>query len=515
MLRSVIPDRRRSYDVVVVGAGIAGLTSAYLLQREGLSVALYERNEVGSGESGRTSAHVSSAIDDGYERIIQIHGEKAARLAAGSQIKAITLIERIIAEESIECDARRVPGYLFLGPEHEPKVLDREYVAAMQAGLRVEMVDPLLKSFSPHPWLLFRNQLQFHPAKYLAGLANAFIRLGGVLHTRCEVKSVEWPEKTRALITVDDRATEHDSPVEAKFVVIATHTPFVDRLAIHTKQAAYRTYCIAAHIPRESLPNAFFWDTSDPYHYIRLERDSDEDFERVIIGGEDHKVGQDSSPEMHWKKLEAWARHRIHGLGEVTHRWSGQIMETVDGLGFAGRNPLDSDHSFVITGDSGDGLTNATIGARIVADQIQNRENPYAELFAPDRIRLTSSGEYLKENLNSFAQYTDHLHPSELDSVAELARGQGAVIRVDGKPLAIHRDLAGRLKACSAICPHLGAVVHWNAAERSWDCPAHGSRFDCDGKVLNGPAHVPLEMRNLVEKPKHLSEVSFFSSPEA
>ncbi len=512
--RDLSPNRRATpsrFDAAVIGGGLAGLTSAYLLAREGKSVVLFEQDEIGSGESGRTTAHVATAIDDRYTELERLHGEEASRRVAASQVRALELIEEIIARESIVCDSRRVPGYLFLGPEHDEKLLKREHAAALRAGLRVELTEPLVKMFSDSPWLLFHDQLQFQPVKYMRGLADAFTRLGGVIRTHCHVDAVEWEEEDLARVILSKQAN-CDSPIEVTFVVTATHTPFIDRFAMHTKQAPYRSYAIAARIPRESLPNALFWDTSDPYHYIRLERDADAEFERVIIGGEDHKVGQDHHPEMCWKRLETWARKRLPEIREVTHRWSGQIMEPVDAVAYAGRNPLDSKNSYIITGDSGNGVTNTAIGAEIVVDLIMDRPSPYAEIYTPNRTRLSSAGEYLKENLNVVAQYSDHFQASEVDSIANIARGQGAVVRVDGKPVAVHRDNAGRIRACSAICPHLGAVLHWNSAERSWDCPAHGSRFDCDGKVLNGPSAAALDRRNLAEKPKTASDLSSFTN---
>ncbi len=481
----------RKCDVCVIGGGIAGLTTAYLLQTSGRNVTLIERNEIATGESGRTTAHFASSLDDRYFHLEDLHGEKNSKLLAESQVEAIKLACSIIEKEKISCDVSQVPGYLFCGPEHDESYLEKEYVAALRAGLDVELVDSAVPSLSPGRWLLFRRQMQLHPAKYLQGLARAFVARGGELRQGVAVDSVKWARFDCAEIRLAN-GTEFD----ASYVVTATNTPFIDKFAMHTKQAAYRTYVIAAEVPRDSMRKALYWDTSDPYHYVRLENNDEQEFERIIIGGEDHKTGQDDSPEIRWSRLEAWARTHIPMLGKITHRWSGQVMEPVDGVAYAGMNPVDSPHSFIITGDSGNGMTNGTIGARIVADRILGIENRFAELYSPYRKNLMSSGEYLKENMNVAAQYADYFRGPESPSFADLARGEGAVMKIDGEKVAAYRDPAGRLKLCSAICPHLGAVVHWNAAERSWDCPAHGSRFDCEGHVLNGPANKPLEYKD-------------------
>lgn len=470
----------RNCDVCVIGGGIAGLTVAYLLAKEGRSVILLEKDGIGSGESGRTTAHFTSAIDDRYFEIERLHGEENSRLSAHSQADAILLAEKIVADERIDCDLRQVPGYLFLGPEHDTTYLQREYFAAKKAGLEVDWIPSFFPALSSAEWIVFKNQMQLHPMKYLLGLKKAFQKKGGKVFTDSCVTRVE--RKTPSKVHL-----ENGSTVGAKTVVVATNTPFIDKLKMHTKQAAYRTYVIAARIPHHTFPEGLFWDTSDPYHYLRMERDENDGSDRIIIGGEDHKTGQVEHPETGWRRLESWARARFPTLGRIEYRWSGQVMEPLDFLGYAGLNP-GSENIYIVTGDSGNGMTNGTIGAKIIADAVLGRENFYAGLYDPSRKSVRAAPEFLKENSNTAAQFADWFKPSEVDSIAQLARGEGAVFRRHGKPVAVSRDADGNLHSCTAICPHLKAVLRWNSAERSWDCPAHGSRFSGAGKRLNGPA---------------------------
>jgi nitrite reductase/ring-hydroxylating ferredoxin subunit len=268
--------------------------------------------------------------------------------------------------------------------------------------------------------------------------------------------------------------------ITATSLVVATNSPISSRVRIHTKQAPYRSYVVGLRIPESSVPTALYWDTIDPYHYVRVAGDV------LVVGGEDHKTGQEDDAEARWARLEAWARERCPAAGEVVARWSGQVMEPIDGLAYIGRSP-DERHLYIATGDSGHGLTHGTIAGLLLSDLIEGRENPWASLYDPSRMSLRAIGRYARENLNSVAQYTDWLH-ADATSVEDIAFGHGAVIRRGLKRIAVYKDHAGACFAVSAACPHLGGVVRWNSAEETWDCPCHGSRFDAYGKVVNGPA---------------------------
>ena len=472
-------------EVCVIGAGLAGITTAYLLALEGRQVAVLEDGAVGGGETGRTTAHLSNALDDRFHVLERLHGQEGARIAAASHGAAIDRIESIVRAEAIDCDFQRVDGYLFVPPGESLDALDAEFEAARRAGLTdVRMVPRApISSFHSGPCLLFPRQAQFHPLAYLRALVGAIQRRGGWVYGQTHVTGVEaGPPATVA--------TEAGPAVTADFVVCATNTPIIDWLVIHSKQSAYRTFAIGARVPSGSVPAALYWDTADPYHYVRLQGDM------LIVGGEDHKTGQEDDGYDRFAYLEAWSRERFP-IGEVEYKWSGQVMEPVDGLGYIGRNPGDKRHILVATGDSGQGMTHATIAGVLLTDLIQDRPNEWETLYDPSRKSLRSAAEYLKENVNVAKQYLDYVSPGEARTVDDIRSGEGALVRQGLTKLAVYRDEGGAIHALSAVCPHLGCIVHWNSLERTWDCPCHGSRFAVDGAVLNGPAAAGLERAHI------------------
>jgi glycine/D-amino acid oxidase-like deaminating enzyme/nitrite reductase/ring-hydroxylating ferredoxin subunit len=472
-------------DVCIVGAGIAGLTTAYLARLNGHSVIVLDEGEIGGGQTGRTSAHLASAIDDRFFEIERMHGIEASRLAYQSHAFAIDTIERICREEKIECEFSRLNAYLTPVAGDPPDLLDKELAAAKRAGFAdVEKIAG--GGLDTGPCLCFGRQARFHPMLYLIGIAKALKSKGGRIYTGRRVVDVQGtdPKKgTPARVKVQGlRKT-----ITARHVVVATNTPapINDWFGIYTKQASYRSYVIGVGIPRGSVKDALYWDTGNPYHYVRLDhRSSAEDI--VLIGGEDHKTGQFPEHGAPFMKLEEWGRKRFPEMGEVKYRWSGQVQEPVDGLAFIGRAMTDKEEVFVVTGDSGMGLTHGTIAALLINDQISGMANPWEKLYDPSRKMLNA--EFLKENANTLAQYADLVTPGEVSSADQIPADQGAIIREGLHKVAVYRDPQGKVHKCSAICTHLQCVVRWNDIERSWDCPCHGSRFDPTGKVLMGPA---------------------------
>jgi glycine/D-amino acid oxidase-like deaminating enzyme/nitrite reductase/ring-hydroxylating ferredoxin subunit len=473
-------------DVCVVGAGIAGLTTAYLLGREGRAVVVLDDGPIGGGETGRTTAHLASALDDRFSELERLHGETGARLAAESHAAAIDQIEGIVRAEHIDCDFERLDGFLFTPPGESSDVLDAELAAALRAGLHAERLERApLSGFDTGPCLRFPRQGQFHPLRYLAALAGAITRDGGRIFTATHARKIEGDATARVV-------TRPGHVVTATAVVVAPNTPINDRLVIHMKQAPYRTYVIGARVPAGAVTRALYWDTLDPYHYVRLQR-ADGTHDVLVVGGEDHKTGQADDAEDRFGRLEAWTRERFPMAGPAEFRWSGQVMEPVDGLAFIGRNPRDEPNVFIATGDSGHGMTHGTIAGMLLTDLILGRENPWASLYDPSRVSLRAAKDFASENLNVAARYVEWATPGDVASAEAIAPGSGAVLRDGLTKLAAYRDPSGALHRCSAVCPHLGCVVHWNPVESSWDCPCHGSRFDPLGKVLNGPANRDLE----------------------
>ncbi len=487
-------------DVCVIGAGIAGITTAYLLTKAGLSVIVIDDGEIGGGETGRTTAHLTNALDDRYFEIEHLHGEEGSRIAAQSHTAAINLIEDIVMWERISCSFERLDGYLFVPPGESIDVLEREYEAVRRTGMRgVEMVERApLSYFHTGSSLRFPRQAQFHPLKYLSGLALAIVQGGGRIYTRTKAEQIEGGSPSRVI-------TSSSQTILTGSLVVATNTPVNDLMAVHTKQAAYRTYVIGAEVPLGSVTKALYWDTADPYHYMRLQAGVPVKWmlkDILIVGGEDHKTGQADDAERRFANLETWMRERFPIAGDISYRWSGQIIEPVDSLAFIGRNPGDSPNVYLATGDSGNGMTHGTIAGLLIRDLILGRENLWAKLYDPSRISLKAGRQFLKENINAAAQYADWATGGEVSSTDEIARGSGAIVRRGLKKVAAYRDEKGALHEVSAACPHLGCVVAWNSDEKSWDCPCHGSRFDCYGRVVNGPA---LSNLSSVEEDKKLS----------
>jgi glycine/D-amino acid oxidase-like deaminating enzyme/nitrite reductase/ring-hydroxylating ferredoxin subunit len=468
-------------DVCIVGAGIAGLTTAYLLAREGRKVLVIDDGPIAGGESSRTTAHLTYALDDRYYEIERLHGERGARLAGASHAASVDAIERICREESIDCGFERVDGYLFDPPGERESRLDEELAAARRAGLAVEKVARApIREFDTGPALRFPNQGQFHPTRYYAGLVRAIEAAGGAIHGGTHAEDFKGGAPARVL-------TSTGRTITARAIVIATNSPVNDRVVMHTKQAPYRTYVIAVPVPSGSVTRALFWDTEDPYHYVRLQA-GEGGSDVLIVGGEDHRTGQADDADERYARLERWTRERFPQAGPAEHRWSGQVLEPADLLAFIGRNPMDAGNVFIATGDSGNGMTHGTIAGLLLTDLIAGRSNAWAELYDPARKSLRAAKEFLRENVQSQVGYAGYVTPGEVESVDLIRPGQGAVVRRGLHKIAAYRDESGKLSECSAVCTHLGCIVEWNSGERTWDCPCHGSRFAPDGHVVNGPA---------------------------
>jgi glycine/D-amino acid oxidase-like deaminating enzyme/nitrite reductase/ring-hydroxylating ferredoxin subunit len=467
------------YDVCVIGGGIAGLTTAYLLAFEGKSVVVLEsQSHLASAETGHTTAHLSWVIDDRFGRVASIRGDEVARAAANSHRDAIAAIEHIATTENIECDFRRVDGYLFPGSDG-PDAVNDEADALRRLGIPFKpMSEPPCPGLAG-PSLKFFGQGQFHPRKYLAGVAAAIRKHGGVIHT--DTRAVRIEGGSPCIVH-----THGDNTVTAGAVVVATNAPFDAGVLLHTKMAAYTTYAVALEIPRLAVPVALYWDTEDPYHYIRTQPgENGTDF--LIVGGEDHKTGQADDQSERWAHLVSWGRERFPAAGKVRYHWSGQVFETPDGLGLIGAAPWGR-NLFVITGDSGMGMTHCTLGAKLVANLICGRDDPLAGVYDPSRWMPVALRTFLAENLNLAAQYADWLSGGDVKSVDQIPPGHGATLRRGLHHLAVYRRKDGSTCEMSATCRHLGAVVRWNPGEQTWDCPAHGSRYSCEGKVIHGPA---------------------------
>lgn len=485
-------------EVCVVGAGIAGLCTALNLARGGVRVAVLDDGPIGGGETGRTSAHLASAVDDHFSDLEVRFGEEAAKLIAESHAAAIDWIESIVFEFGIDCDFRRVDGYLFAPPDandiDHQRWLDKELVAAQRAGLTVERVDQSPLPFEHGPALRFRHQAEFHPLRFLRGLAEAVVEAGGTIHTGVHVEKIEAAEPL--VVKMSGGRT-----LLCRAAVDATNSSITSPTHLPLRQAAYRSYCIAIAAPTGTLPHALYWDTEDPYHYVRVAPGDVPERELVIVGGGDHRVGQ-GEPMQSWIELEQWARRWLRLRGPIVARWSGQIMEPADGPAHIGHSP-DLPHVYVVTGDSGNGLTHGAIAGLLIPELMAGRAHPWAEIYAPDRSHLHSIGSLVKEAAQSATPYFDWLRGGDVHSIDQIPPGQGAVIRRGLHLIAAYRDPSGACHLRSATCPHMRGAVKWNPGEQTWDCPCHGSRFDAYGRVMNGPATTDLAA---IDEPKRPAE---------
>ncbi len=474
-------DGDRQVDVVVIGAGITGLTTAYRLKRAGKRVAVLEQHDVAVAETGHTTAHLTEAFDTGLDRLVRAFGRGGARAVWDAGRMAIDHIEATCREASIDADFQRVPGYFFaLRPEDRDR-LEEEAKLARELGFVADVVDDAPFPPMRHGAMRLANQARFHPRKYLLPLAQAIPGEGSFVAIHTHVGAWTGGEAGEPW-----RVTAGGHVVTAEHLVFATHQPIHDRFYA-TRVPAYQTYAVAWRIAHGAFGDALAWDTADPYHYWRLTPAGDHDL--LIVGGEDHRTGQ-GDPEAAYGRLIAY----VEGvLGRTPHnqawRWSGQWLEPVDGAPFIGAAP-ELQKAWVATGFSGNGMTMGTFAGVAIADRILGLERPDLAVFDPGRVNLRAGAiTFVTENLAYPAYYLrDRLGPAERDTVDGLAPGEGAVVSMDGEKVAASRDDDGKLHMVQAVCTHMGCVVHWNGAEKTWDCPCHGSRFMTDGAVINGPA---------------------------
>lgn len=471
-------------QAAIVGAGIAGLTTAYHLAQAGVAVVVVDDGPVGGGETGRTTAHLTCMLDKGYAEIQRLRGESGAMAAAASHRAAIETIERIVTAEAIDCDFRRADGYLCLGPDDTLETLQRELVAAHRAGLAtVRMVDqPPFAGVGFGPGLHFPDQAQFHVLHYLNGLCRAIERMGGAIYCGTRIAKVHGGTPTR-LETADGLTITADA------TVLATNAPINDALGYSSRVFAYRTYVIGLEWPDAVESPFLLYDTAEPYHYVRTQSDGERTV--LIVGGEDHRTGLPDDDAVPFAALEQWTREHFPQAGAVRYRWSGQVLNTPDSLALIGPDIVD-ERVFVITGDSGIGMTHGTLGGMINADYILGRVNPWADLYDPGRLPVAAAGEVFSENATTISQAKEWLRGGDVSGVAEIGPDSGGVIGFGLAKTAVYRDLQGELHACSAVCTHTGCIVAWNDVEKSWDCPCHGSRYDAFGRVINGPAKADL-----------------------
>lgn len=481
-------ERDARVDVVVVGGGITGITAAYLMAKAGRSVALLERGRCAEIDTGHTTAHLTMVTDVRLAELVSRFGRNHAQAVWDAGLAAIGQIETIIRDERLSCAFAWVPGYLHapIGstPGEGVDAFKQEAALAADLGFDATFVSDV-------PWvggagIRFEDQARFNPRQYLAGLARALTAGGGG----------EIYEHSAADEFCDDplSVTSNGHTLSCDAIVLATHTPLMGNTSLasatlfQTKLALYTSYAVAGRVPGGSVPDALFWDTADSYHYLRLDRHRG--FDVLIVGGEDHKTGQSSDTSACYDRLEEKAIAIAPGI-EITHRWSGQVIDTPDGLPYIGET---APRQVVATGFGGNGMTFGTLGGMMAADSVAGLTNPWSDLLDPGRKKIRGAlWDYISENKDyPYYMVRDRFAGAKGRSLRALKPGEGKILDIKGKRVAAYRDPTGAVSMRSAVCTHMGCAVAWNGAERTWDCPCHGSRFATDGSVIAGPAEAPL-----------------------
>ncbi|HVL88335.1 MAG TPA: FAD-dependent oxidoreductase [Candidatus Thermoplasmatota archaeon] len=487
-------------QTVVVGAGIAGLTAAYHLAREGRDVLLLEKNRIGLGESGRTTAHITHVVDTLLQDLVATHGQGNAKGAWDAGAFALDAIERIVRTEGIACGFSRVDGYLYGDRARDVERLQKHATLARAFGYEVEELRGAAIPI-PAPFALrFPRQGKFDPAAYYEGLADAAQRHGARIHERTEVRSLELPPGDGAArLTTNDGAT-----ATAERVVLAANWPFTDASTLYTKLYPHRTYVVTARAPAGTIPEALYWEIvrrpRQPYFYLRVDPQGD-GTDLLTLGGEDHKVGH-GRPERSFAALEAYLRRLAPAAGEIEHRWSGQIVENMDDLPYIGASPRLGERVLLATAFSGNGMTFGTVAGWMLARRAMGHTTDWDGTFRPERMPVARTPDFVRQNADyPLGLVRVLLAGREPEAAEALPPGEGTVVVAGGRRVAVSRDGDGQLRALDATCSHMRCLVRWNPVERSWDCPCHGSRFAVDGSVLNGPATEPLSRVELPAPP--------------
>ncbi len=473
-------------DVAVLGAGIAGLTTGLLLKRAGLRVAVIEAGGVSRATTGHTTAKVSAQHGLIYDTLSSKFGEDGARAYAEANMAGLDLVAAFVEEHRIDCDFERRPAYAYTEQDSQVSQIEQEVEAAKKAGLPASYTEETDLPWPVKAAVRFDDQAQFHPRRYCLALARALEGDGSRIFEQTRALDVE--EGSPCVVK-----TERQN-VRAAYVVLATHLPFLDRGGFFAKAHPEREYALAVAL-EQPVPRGMYISVEQPTRSIR--QHPVEGGELLILSGDSHKPGEHDDTSKHYAALEQFAAERF-SVRSVDYRWSTQDYMPVDQVPYIGKLRRRSERLFVATGFKKWGMTNGTVAGQVISDQILGRENPWTELFDPNRVKpAASAGEFVKENVSVARHFFgDRITRRASVSVDELKPGDGQVIGDGRKQVAVSRDSHGKLQALSARCTHMGCIVNWNAAEQTWDCPCHGSRFASDGAVLEGPALTALESRS-------------------
>lgn len=496
--QSKIPDYRETkadstnnhYDVIIVGGGITGITTGLLLQKSGQSVLIAESHNICFGTTGGTTAHLNSFLETPFTKIAKDFGNDKAELVAKACREGMDLIKKNIEQYKIDCDYKELPAYLYAQDEKQIKDLDEFYEGFEKMGIECSISNTIPVKIPFEKAVELPAQAQFHPVKYVYALAKEFEKAGGVLMQNCRVTAVEENE------TLEISSSQ--GGFKAKNLIYATHIPPGVNV-LHFRCAPYRSYVIAVKLKNEKdYPDALAYDMADPYHYFRTQEVNGQHY--LVAGGEDHKTAHEDNTEACFKKLEAFVRN-YYDIDSVDFQWSSQYFNPVDGLPYIGHLPGHQQNMFVATGYGGVGMTGSHIAALTLCSMLVNGKSEYQHVFNPNRIKpVAGFSNFVKEAADVVSHFIgDKLSTEKIRDLVELAPGEAKVVKCEGHTLALYKDENGQLHAVNSACTHIKCTVNWNSAEKSWDCPCHGSRFSFDGDVLTGPARKDLEVLKLEE----------------
>ena len=473
-------------DVAIVGGGITGISTAQLLAKAGYSVAVLEARKVGGGTTSHSTGNLYYDIDQVLSSLQSKYDNEIIRKVVNSRNSAVDFIEKNVQDFHLDCDFKRVPSFLYSSNKENADKIDKEFETALEAGVRMEVATKDEVPFKMVRGVKVDRQAQFNSMRYVQGLANAVENESCRIYENTRVEEFEEGEDKVTLRTTGGTVT-------AKYAVHATHTPKGVKIMFHTVLGPYREYGVAAELTSGEYPEGIFWGYYGAGEKVSIRSYSRGDEKFIIAVGQPHKVGQAKDNIQHIENLISFLKEHFD-LGEIRHRWGGQHYKPADMLPYIGPQ-AEGSRQYIATGFSTDGLTYGTLAATLISDHIAGKDNPYAEIYKASRFTPgKSAGEFMKENLNVAAQFVQGLpFKRDEEELRLLKNGEGRIIEKDGHKVAASRSENGELNLHSAFCTHMNCVVHWNNAERTWDCPCHGSRFNQQGGVLEGPAIDPLK----------------------
>ncbi|TLV01495.1 FAD-dependent oxidoreductase [Dyadobacter luticola] len=485
---SASPDNAKIYDALIVGAGITGLTTALLLQKSGLKCVVADAHHAGYGTTGGTSAHINTFADTTFKEVEDAFDEESARLFAESIGKSVKLIHELVETYHIDCDFDWKKGYVYAETDDEVKQLDDILESSLNVGVEVKITTQAPARVAYQKALVFENQAQFHPLKYILGLQKEFIRLGGIVLENTLINDIERGEGINI-------AKSENGEIKALSVVYATHIPPGGINLLHFENAPYRSYVIAATLTDDAYPDDLVYDMKDPYHYFRTHVIDGQKY--LVAGGHDHKTGH-GDPEKALSDLIEFTKS-CYNVAEVTEQWSSQYFVPADGVPYIGKLPGDSKSVYAATGFNGNGMILGTVSAMVISDLILKKTSLYEKLYDPGRIKpVAGFTEFVKESADVTARFIgDRFKTEKVDSLNQLPVGTGEIVTYEGQKLAVYKDESGKVHALDPVCKHAGCIVKWNNSEKSWDCPCHGARYNAEGQVLTGPARVDLDKVSL------------------